>query len=133
VRRWFELGNAGNIISGQWSYDSDRWGGEFPAMFVSMPHKEIIFEWLSAMQTNAQISAIYVKQVDQGVDPDPACQAQHIPRAYNQDVVALPPFIAQPALVSAFGIPIFADLNFSGSYGPGLFQFSTDPPSKFGG
>jgi hypothetical protein len=133
MRRWFELGNSGNIFEGPWFLASDRWGGQGAASFVTMPHKEIVFEWLSAMATTYPMSAIWVRQEDQGVDPDPACQAQHIPRAFSQDVVSTPPFVANPVINCIFGPPIFTtDRNFSGGFGPAFLQFYSEPPDKFG-
>jgi hypothetical protein len=142
MRRWFELGNGGTDFAGPWSLNSDRTGrrdqrGAYPPRFVSMPFKETLFEWLSAAATSqvvaGTVAAIYVIQQDQGVDPDPACPAQHIPRAFSMNVVATPPFVANPILQTLFGPPTWTESGtWTGNYGPSLLTFNSEPPSKNG-
>jgi hypothetical protein len=136
-----EFGLQGSIFGGTWSLDSNTHKsgprphdvGEFPPQFVSMPHKQEMFEFLSALSTTANMRAIWVRQLDQGVDPDPACPAQHIPRAYDFGVVAIPPLINTPIVLMLAGCPIFNENDqFTGSFGPQLFTFNQEPPSENG-
>ncbi len=138
MRRWFEFGFDGFPPLGTWQMRSNtkqiRRGepGEYPPAFVSMPEKQELFSYLNAISSTKDLLAFWVKRHDQGVDPTPGCPAQHIPRAFDFNVVGTPPFFASPTNVFG-GIPIFnEDGTFTGNYSSPLFTFGSEPPSENG-
>ena len=141
MRRYFEFGIDGNPITGTWYEQSNRFNfpgnleasGQFPPCFVEMPYKEALFEVLTALSSARDLNAIWLIQRDQGVDPDPGCQAQHIPRAYDSLSIAAFQFFANPCFMPWSGYPIFnEDSGFTGNFSGPLLQSYSEPPSENG-
>lgn len=97
-----------------------------------MSPKDEWFSFLNALASSLQLQAIWVKVQDQGVDPAPDCGAQHIPRQFDMNVVATPPFFENPSILPTSGFPIFDEnLNFTGSFSdPILHGIFFEPPTK---
>jgi hypothetical protein len=142
MRRWFEFGSETGSITGKWSLNSNtkKSGprphdvGEFLPAFVSMPHKEQLFSALVAISSSKDLSAIWLRQIDQGVDPLGGCPAEHIPRAFSANGIAAFQFFANPMVMPWGGYPIFDENStFTGSFSDPLLTGPTfEPPSENG-
>lgn len=135
MRRSFEFGLDGTIFDGVWYKQSNRTnfrgGGpssDFPAMFVWMPYKDLLFSNLVAMMSAKDITCMYLYQNDQGVDPDPGCPAQHVPRAYDSLYIAGAQFFGNPSTLIWSGQPIFNENStFTGNHSDALLNAYTIP------
>lgn len=140
MRSWFEFGNQSGNFTGPWSLNSNtkKGGprphdvGEYPPGFVQMAMKDSFFSYLKAIESAKNMQVIWVAPGDQGVDPDPACGAEHIPRQWIFDVVGTPPFFGNPLFMPFGGFPIFTENNtFTGSYSDPIFLGPfREPPSE---
>ncbi len=140
MRRWFEFGNDTGLITGKWSLDSNRPKGgprpheigDYPAAFVSLPFKADLFSALTAISSSNPLTCLYLLQQDQGVDPDPGCPAEHIPRQFSANSVSTGQFFANPALQPWGGYAIFNENGtFTGTFSaPILTGPYFEPPSE---
>lgn len=136
-----EFGNqSGSPIVGPWSLDSNtkKLGprphdtGEFSPGFISFPFKEELFSILNALASTQPtiVAHFWMKAGDQGVDPDPACQALHFPRNWVFPGGGL---VVNQAVEPWFGYPIFTENgDFTGNYSSALLNYNVEPPSKNG-